>query len=157
MRTTEALVPPRFVVDSSVISKFFLVDEELVEQAHSVLRAYAAGDIDLVAPFAVMYEVPASIRKAVLRNRISWRQAHTLIDNFVALPLPLITPEPATSRQIVARAFGISEQLDRSFYDAVFVAFAEMLGLPFLTADKPLATSASTAIEAVFLGDFGRP
>jgi predicted nucleic acid-binding protein len=150
-------VPPRFVVDSSVVLKFYLHDEDLVDRAHEVLQAYAEGRIELLAPFVLLYEVPGSIRKAVLKKRISWAKAHTLVGAFITLPLPFVTPDPTTSRQVVTRAFDLSEQLNRSFYDAVFVAFAEMLDVPFLTADGPLARSAAAVVDAVFLEAFRLP
>lgn len=47
----------RLVVDASVVSKFFLKDEDHTAEAQQLLDDFASGSIELVAPQYLLYEV----------------------------------------------------------------------------------------------------
>jgi predicted nucleic acid-binding protein len=52
-KTTEALV-----VDASVVAKWYLRDETDVEQADLLLTRFTTGELVLVAPEQIRYEIP---------------------------------------------------------------------------------------------------
>ncbi len=147
-----------FVVDSSVLTKLFLNDEDLVEEARALFEYHADNRVELIAPFPVYYEVPSAILKAMRAGRIERGYARQAIDLFVSLTLPIVTPTDNSLRDMVSESYDLAEQLSRSFYDAIFVSTAQRLDLPLLTADKRLFDAASTvSLPVAWLGDLELP
>jgi predicted nucleic acid-binding protein len=129
----------------------------LVADARRLLDAYVAGSVDLIAPFAVNYEVPSSIVKAVRKGRINWTEARSSLSRYLSIPLTIVTPDSTATTNLVSRAFEMAQLLRRSYYDSIFVAFVESLDWPLLTADKPLAEAASAVIDVSYLGNLELP
>jgi predicted nucleic acid-binding protein len=63
-QTAEALV-----VDASVAAKWYLRDETDVEQADLLLTRFTTGELVLVAPEQIRYEIPATISVATMGTR----------------------------------------------------------------------------------------
>ncbi|MDP9487373.1 MAG: type II toxin-antitoxin system VapC family toxin, partial [Actinomycetota bacterium] len=53
--------------------------------------------------------------------------------HFRRLPLKIQTSEP-----LMETAWSVARRFDRSFYDGVYVALAELAGYPLVTADRKL-------------------
>ena len=58
--------PSALVVDASVAVKWHLGDEEHADQAVQLLQRFAQGDVELLAPTQIRYEVPSAITAATL-------------------------------------------------------------------------------------------
>jgi predicted nucleic acid-binding protein len=110
------------VVDTSVAVKW-LVEEEDSDRAASLLGR------QLVAPDFMMIECGNALWKRAQRGEIELAQALAGLaglEQFVAL-MP--------SRSFALRALEIASELRHPIYDCVFMAVAERLGAPLVTAD----------------------
>lgn len=115
----------RLVVDASVVLKWFKAEDEVeVEAAMALLRDFEAGRLVLAAPALLPLELIN-----VLGRRAQWpeqelRAAAARLDR---LGLQIIDTDLVVVAGWVARGL--------SAYDAAYVAVAEQIGVPLVTAD----------------------
>lgn len=115
------------VVDASVLGPFLLDDQESGERARS-----AIGDDALCAPHLVDCEVTSAIRRVRLRGEVGDARALQALSDLADLPLLRF---PHT--HLLPRMWELHATLTP--YDAAYVALAEALEAPLLTADRRLA------------------
>lgn len=141
------------VVDASVAVKWHLPDEEHTEQARLLLRRFAGGLTELIAPNYIRYEVPNAIVVATRGRapRISPERARQAIDEFLALRLPVLDDDA-----LITGAYGIVQTRGCALYDAFYVALAERLQVSFVTADRRLYQRLAGSPYPVWLGDYTR-
>lgn len=118
----------RFVVDASVVVKWFL-PEEHTEHARKLL----SDGFDLSSPDLVRAEVGNVMWKRWRRGDLSAEEAGETLRHFGRLPLRIQTSGP-----LMGTAWSVARRFDRSFYDGVYVALAERMGSPLVTADRKL-------------------
>jgi predicted nucleic acid-binding protein len=129
------------VVDSSVAYKWLShVDEERVEQALVLLDLHETGAIMLSAPSTLYVELANALRSC---RHVDEERAITLITRFEELHIDLF--ESTCTR--LATAARISYQHGISIYDALFLALAEELGCPLVTADRRAFARAESRVE----------
>lgn len=87
------------------------------------------------APHLIDAEVGAVLRRHVLAGALAARDARTLLDESATL----VDERYETSPSLRAAAWALHDRV--SFYDALYVALAQALDLPLLTADAGLARS----------------
>jgi len=80
--------------------------------------------------------------------------ASLAVSAFVALRLPLFGADPAALTVLLPRAFQLADVLGTSFYDAIFVAAADLLDLPLVTADDRFhrRVSSKSPIPVLWIG-----
>lgn len=146
--------PDRLVPHASVAFKWLVNDEGDAGQAVAVLAAYTVGDLGFVAPDEFRYEVPAALRAATRRRppRLTRAQAERAIAQFLALAIPTVTDDA-----LVAAAFALSYTYDCGFYDALYLALAQRLAIPFLTADDKLYQHLRQLPEVFWLANWPLP
>jgi predicted nucleic acid-binding protein len=113
------------------------------------MQTSAAGErlivLDLVFP-----EVANAIWKRHRQQLIDLSEAKELIDALISSP---VSVEPAVS--LLISALEIAARYDRAIYDALFVALADQLGLPGITADERLFNAVHAGFpRIVLLRDF---
>ncbi len=118
----------RFVVDASVVVKWFL-PEEHAEYARRLLNE----GFELSSPDLLRAEVGNVLWKRWRRGDIFAEEAGEILRHFRRLPLKIQTSEP-----LMETAWSVARRFDRSFYDGVYVALAELAGYPLVTADRKL-------------------
>jgi predicted nucleic acid-binding protein len=128
------------VVDASVLAPALADDGPDGDRARTELAA--AGP--LVAPEIVDLEVVSVLRKAALAGRLDDRRARHALDDLAALPMRRVPHGP-----LVGRIWELRQTLTP--YDAAYVAIAELLGAPLLTADRRLAGAPGVACEIIAL------
>jgi predicted nucleic acid-binding protein len=142
---------PHFVVDASVAVKWHLEDEPNVPEALTVLDDYQNGQINLLAPEQIRYEVPAAIRTAVLRSRKSPAEGREQVDAFLSLPLRTVR-----SSSLILRAYDLSLAFNCSLYDGLYVALAEVSRCPLIFADAALRAKLLSRFQwALWIEDYG--
>lgn len=144
------LAEQRFVVDASVATKWCLRDEEYMDKATSLLLDFAQGRNCLLAPSLIQYEVANAVNVARRRGRVGDKVARECVEDFLHLGLHL-----ADGRDLVLSAFDFSSQLGIAVYDAVYLALAENLSVPLITADRDLYEYLRDTVENVmWVGDY---
>lgn len=124
-----------YVVDASVAVKWHLTDEANSDRALSLLRSFVDGEIDLVAPEHIRYEVLNAITVATRRlpARLTYARGQEAIDQFLALPIVTFS-----DNGLLTAAYPLAAQYGCAFDDAVYLALALRTNRPFVTADNRL-------------------
>jgi predicted nucleic acid-binding protein len=117
------------VVDASVLVTALSDDALDGDRTRARLRAET-----LAAPDLVDIEFTSTMRGLLVGGKIELRRAELALADLAVLPLERV----ATAR-LVPRCWELRDNL--SAYDAAYVALAEALGVPLLTADARLAWS----------------
>jgi len=123
----------RIVIDTSVILKWYLADEEYSQKALSILDKYVSNEIDILAPSLLEYEVINGLIIAKKRGRIQEKKILTAIDGFMSLEIKLINLS-----LYYPKVIQYCKIYNRSVYDASYLALADDEGISLVTADKGL-------------------
>lgn len=115
------------VVDASVLATALADDAGDGDRARARLRGEA-----LAAPDLVDLEVASVLRGRLAGGHISARGAELALADLVALPLQRVA-----SLRLIPRCWELRDNV--TVYDAAYVALAEALAVPMLTADARLA------------------
>lgn len=127
---------PRFVLDASVATKWLLrlQDEPYLDKTDAVLLDFQQSRIDLLAPDHIRYEVGNDLRTAVVNRRITVAQGTAELKRFYALEIPILSIGP----DLLMLSWALAHRFERSFYDAAYLALAEVTGYPVIHADGRL-------------------
>jgi predicted nucleic acid-binding protein len=117
------------VVDASVLATALGDDGPDGDRA----RARLLGE-ELVAPELVDLEVASVWRKQHAAGALDTRRAQLALADLIDLPM-----QRATHQALLQRCWELRDNL--TVYDAVYVALAEAVGTPLLTADSHLANA----------------
>ena len=142
------------VVDASVAAKWHLPDEDDVDIARGQLVRFAAGELVLVAPDVIRHEVASAITVATLgRNpRLTVQAGEIAIADFLATGIRFVA-DNALSRH----ANHLVHQHSCAFSDALYLALADRLQIPFVTADGRLYQRISHLPNVVWLANYVAP
>jgi predicted nucleic acid-binding protein len=136
------------VVDASVTFKWLVPDsaEEDVPAAKALLLDHMEGRARISIPALLYYEVGNILLFG--RARPSVDEALESLTDLFSIPLEVVPPAPAsaTATLHLASLHGLS------YYDATYVALAEMLDCPLITADRRLAQRAGATGHVRLLG-----
>jgi predicted nucleic acid-binding protein len=136
-----------FVVDSSVVVKWFVEDREQgVDAALRLLDAHETDTAPLWAPDILVLEVV----NALARRGALVPDLGLSVRDLLALHLDLV---PVT--QVAHDVATLCSRHSITAYDASFAALSNQLGMPLVTADRRLAESG--ACQALLLGDDALP
>lgn len=130
------------VVDASVVANAVGDDDVPGGQARESLRV--AGDLS--APDLLDVETTAALRRRWLAGALTDARFAQAIDDLEDLP---VTRVPALG--LIRRAFALRRNV--TSYDAVYVALAEALDCPLLTADRRLANATGPRCEIRVLAE----
>lgn len=130
----------KVVVDANVVVKWF-VSESGRAEALDLLNT----DDDFSAPELLVPEATNIIWKKVLRDEIAATQARLIVSGLESAGIMLIP-----SFDLRERALEIGLTLEHPTYDCFYIAAAERLGAPLVTADRRLcAVTRATAFEEI--------
>jgi len=96
------------------------------------LTARLAGEPALHAPQLLSLEVASALRGLVMAGKLGGEGAQGALEKLRRLPV-VLHPHPP----LLPRIWALRSNL--TVYDAAYVALAELLGLPLLTADGKVA------------------
>src|SRR3954447_9631197 len=87
--------PPTMVVDASVAVKWHLTDETDADAALLLLRRFGDGELDLIAPDQIRYEVANALAVATRGRspRLTREHAGEAITEFLGLHLPTVADD----------------------------------------------------------------
>lgn len=118
------------VVDASVVVDFLLVQPPHYGAIVASLRAH---ERELVAPHLLDAEIGQVLRRLVRAGILDPTRADEALADFLALGIIRYPHAP-----MMARAFQLRD--NTTFYDALYLALAEALGVSLLTRDGALGT-----------------
>ena len=122
-----------FCVDASVGAKWFLDDERHCLQARQVAEDFLLGRCELTVPGLFFYELGNVLSLAVRAGRVAPEWALEAMDTLKEMDLDIVDADG--NLEII---FAMSHRFGLSFYDAAYVAAAEIRGRPLITADRRL-------------------
>lgn len=121
------------VVDASVLANVVGDDEA----SGNLARARFAAAEGASAPDLVDVETVSVLRRRWLAGDVSERRFRFAVDDLLALPITRFPVGPSMPRAFELRAHVTA-------YDACYVALAEVLECPLITADRGLANAPMT-------------
>lgn len=130
------------IVDASVVVKWFTT-----EALHEEARLLLTQSEPLLAPDLLPVEFANAMWAKVRRDEIDGAEARRAIAAVSGRGVPELRP----SATLVPRGFELARALDHPVYDCVYVALAEALEMPLVTADRRLAVAARDH-DVVLLG-----
>jgi len=125
------------IVDASVAVKWVLV-EPGGDQALALLRSFAAGETDLIAPRLIQEEVASALAKRFRRRQISSAQAENAFAEFLEH-----RPGLMDTSDDLRRALALSLEHQISLWDSVYLALAIRTRADLITADQRFYRSVS--------------
>lgn len=120
------------VLDTSVVVKWFL-DEPHADAARRIQAACRAGTVQPVVPDLLYAECGNTVWKRVARGDLPPRDAADLLEALLALPLAVVR-----TAEVLPLAYRLAVEYRRAVYDAVFLAAAQAVDGPLVTADAVL-------------------
>ena len=133
-----------YVVDASVVAKWFNRGEEFEGESDRLRRAWVNDELELIAPAHLPYEVANSIWK---NPNIGVRQAGKLARVLIGV-CPALT---GLSEELADRAMSFARRKHTTFYDASYIALAKLLSVQLITADDEQLALASGYARASHL------
>jgi predicted nucleic acid-binding protein len=121
------------VVDASVLANLIGDDSA----AGAIARARLAAASSASVPDLADVETVSTLRRRWLAGDLSAERFEFAIDDLLALPIMRVPVAP-----LLRRAFELRANL--TAYDACYVALAEALECPLVTADRRLAKAPTT-------------
>ena len=128
------------VVDASIVASALGDDGADGERARGRLLGQR-----LAAPELIDLEVASGWRRAARAGRLGGKRASQALNDLAALPLARAPHQP-----LIGRIWELRDNLTP--YDAAYVALAEMLQAPLITADRRLAQASGARCEIDLLG-----
>jgi predicted nucleic acid-binding protein len=127
---------PGYVVDASVGLKWLLkLDDEPHHQiADQILLDYTAGAVWLNTVLHTPWEVGNALTSAIRRERLTHDQAVAAMQMFEFWNIPPVGDFP----DYRLRSIDLALEYGCSFYDASYLAAAELVGNPLVHADERL-------------------
>jgi predicted nucleic acid-binding protein len=121
---------PKYVVDASVVVKWFSRLEEDIENSEKLLNSHVEGTSPLASSSLVLYEVCNALRFNPNLNEDDLLKAAT---SLFKLGLELVDL-PEVFESAIALAFS----QDITIYDAAYIAVSQTYHIPLITADYKL-------------------
>lgn len=123
-------MPPKVVVDSSVILKWlYREDEKYLEKAELLLKNAVGNKVELLAPELAKYEVGNVL---LVAKKLPQNSGEEALETYYSLPIQYISLTEKLSKE----TFFIGKKINITFYDASFIALARQERATLVT-DNP--------------------
>src|SRR3989304_5974884 len=118
------------ILDSSVIAKWYLKDEDQIEKAVKFRNLHVENKITISAPSFLILE----IGNVFVSRKLNQQDFDKNIEWLANFRINFVEPDLLT----LMGTFSFAKQFHLSFYDASYVALAKTLKCNLITADKKL-------------------
>lgn len=123
-------VPLKYVVDASIIVKWFSRFEQDVENSEKLLNSHIEGASMLVSSSLVLYEVCNALR---FNPNFGEKDVSRAVTNLLKLELELVD-----FSEVFGPAIELAFSHDITIYDAAYIAVSRTHHIPLITADYKL-------------------
>jgi predicted nucleic acid-binding protein len=138
-----------YVVDASVAVKWFIREREQDREAALNLRGrHIQGQTRMIVPELFLLEVP----NAVKAGRKGTEEE---LDQVLKTLMDLDLQVERHSETVLRKTNAVAWAYNMTWYDAVYVALAEILGFPCVTADDALLRKMKGHSIVIHLKDLG--
>jgi predicted nucleic acid-binding protein len=129
-------VPDSYVIDASVVAKWYLNDENLIDKAEDFLVRLLANEIILHAPEILRYELGHLLISAKRQSErpIDRNQCEEAYRTFCELPIIFHQLNDIQRQEVLSFA----NDFNKGFYDSSYIWLAGHLGCQWVTAEKRL-------------------
>lgn len=141
----------RYVVDANVLLKSSLPEVDSA-RARDLVQRIASGEIAAVAPQILVAEIGHTLRREVLRKRLSKDDADQIWRDLNTVPVQLFS-----LRDLADSAWDLALQNMARFYDALYVALAVREDLSVITADDRMVNAFASLDRTISLARFRLP
>ena len=144
----------RFVLDATVVTKWYLPDEDGASEALQIRNAFLGGATRLVAPNQIIHELASALLRATWpsapRVRLTEAQAEEFLADFQGFQIELLHTDA-----LIPAAFRLARYYTVSYWDGLYLATAQMTNSHLIHADKNLrgALRGRFPLE-LWLGDY---
>jgi len=118
------------VVDASFILDFLLPDEQS-EYVIKTFEEYKKGQMTLMAPLILPFEIANGLKYAIKTKRINQKMALELLEIFLSLKIDLLNSD-------IYEILETALEKELSIYDASYVTLSQQENLHLLTLDEKL-------------------
>jgi predicted nucleic acid-binding protein len=133
------------VIDSCVVAKWVLPEADSKQAMRLFHNTVGRGERLVVLDVALV-EAANAVWKKSHRRLISLEEARRYLGELLEMPI-----QTRAANTLLATAMDIAVKYDCSIYDALFVALANDLRLPGITADEPLVRVVHTDFPNIVL------
>lgn len=134
------------MVDANVVAKLYLRDEQYAAKADLLFSRFQRGEVQLIAPRLITYEVPVAIKRGAVRVKAAKEVWQAALSSFESLGLTVVDDSDAKYE-----ATRLAINYACTYYDALYLLLAEDLGCRFITADERLERTLRTRAEYLLL------
>ncbi|OGV97355.1 hypothetical protein A2W24_06520 [Microgenomates group bacterium RBG_16_45_19] len=120
------------VIDASYLLAYLMPDETN-PQVDKTMDLHASGLIKFYAPLLLIYEVISGLNTAILRHKITFHHAQTLLTEISKLHLTLTENQPLS-------VLKLAQVHHLSAYDSSYLELAQRLKIPLYSLDKKLTS-----------------
>jgi len=142
----ESKLEGNFILDSSVVIKWFS-EEEDTATALEFREGYIQGELEIVTPDLLLYEIANALR---YNKNVNENDVKEAVDSLIKLGINIVVP----TKDIMDSAISLAFKFDITLYDAYFLALAKELNFICVTADKKLYAKVKELVFVKLLEDF---
>lgn len=126
------------ILDSSVIAKWFFPEEDS-DMALHIKEKFVDGELSIAIPILLYYEVNNILKTASKLVHINTQDTLKVYQSFLNLNFIAYS-----TTKLMVNTLEIAMKYDISSYDASYLALAEHLQIPFITADQKLVNKVTS-------------
>ncbi len=133
-------------IDASVVLKLVVVEDDSA-RARSLWRSLAEAGHVAVAPALLLFECVSTLRHLVARGALRARAARLSFEALLSLPITFPAPDG-----LVERTWQLAARFQQpQAYDSFYLALADLMRVPFWTADRRLYNAVRRELHWVYL------
>ena len=115
------------VIDTSVFVKWLNQNrEENLDSADKILQDVRSGQVELIAPELIKYEMGNVLLKG---KQLTPKQAYISLSTAYALPVTFVSE----SEELARNTYSLAHDLDVTYYDASFLSLAKQYNATLVT------------------------
>ncbi|MDP2720163.1 MAG: type II toxin-antitoxin system VapC family toxin [Dehalococcoidia bacterium] len=137
------------IIDTSVFVKWLNQTKEgNLESADKILRDVRSGQVELIAPELVKYEIGNVLLKG---KQLTPHQAYISLSTAYSLPVTFISESEESARETYSLAFNLGV----TYYDASFLSLAKQYNATLITDDfKDQGKKPGPGVKVIPLKDY---